>query len=103
MPSNEKDVILAPQALRNDEKLSVRSAAKIYCMPERTLRRRRDGRPARCNTAANSRKLTDLEEQAIVQYITKLCARSFPPRLRSVEDMANQLLRARDAPPIGKL
>lgn len=103
MPSNEKDVILAPQALRNDEKLSVRSAAKIYYMPERTLRRRRDSRPARCNTAANSRKLTDLEEQAIVQYITKLCARSFPPRLRSVEDMANQLLRARDALPIGKL
>ena len=29
--------------------------------------------------------------------------RSFPPRLCGVEDMANQLLYVRDAPPVGKL
>jgi hypothetical protein len=46
--------------------------------------------------------LTDLEEEAIVQYILELCARSFPPRLCGVEDMANQLLRARDASDVGK-
>jgi hypothetical protein len=50
-----------------------------------------------------SRRLTDSEEEAIVQYITELYMRSFPPRLRGVEDMANYLLHVRDAPPVGKL
>lgn len=101
--SNEKDVILALQALENNTNLSVRAAAKIYNVSHTILYRRRAGRPSRRDTTTNSRKLTDLEEQAIVQYITELCTRSFPPRLRGVEDMANQLLRVRDAPPVGKL
>jgi hypothetical protein len=33
----------------------------------------------------------------------ELDTRAFPPRLRSVEDIANYLLHERDAPPIGKL
>ena len=32
----------------------------------------------------------------------ELYIRAFPPRLCGVEDMANQLLRERDAPPVGK-
>jgi hypothetical protein len=100
--SDEAKVILALEALQNTEKLSIRAAAKIYNVSERTIRRRRDGRHARRDIPANSRKLTDLEEEAIVQYILELCARSFPPRLCDVEDMANQLLRARDASDVGK-
>ena len=100
--SNEKDVILALQALENDKNLSVRAVAKIYNVSHTILYRRRVGRPSRRDTTANSRKLTDLEEHTIVQYITNLYTRSFPPRLRNVEDMANQLLRARDAPSVGK-
>ncbi|KAL2125942.1 hypothetical protein VTI74DRAFT_2180 [Chaetomium olivicolor] len=68
-----------------------------------TLIRRRAGRPARRDTTPNSRRLTNSEERAIVQHVIELSARAFPPRLRGVEDMANQLLRARDAPPVGKL
>lgn len=44
-----------------------------------------------------------IEEEAIVRYTIKLYERSFPPTLRSVEDMANQLLRARDALTVSKL
>ena len=51
----------------------------------------------------NSRKLTDLEERTIVQYILELDVPTFPPRLRGVEDIANHLLYERDTPPIGKL
>jgi hypothetical protein len=39
----------------------------------------------------------------LVQYILELSERAFPPSLRGVEDIANQLLRVRDAPPVGKL
>ena len=102
-PSKEARVILALQALQNDTKLSLRAAAKLYNVPVSTLGHRRTGRAVRRDLPANSRKLTDLEEETIVQYVIELYKRAFPPRLSSVEDIANQLLRVRDAPPIGKL
>jgi uncharacterized protein YbdZ (MbtH family) len=92
--SNESRVILALEALEKNDTLSLRAAAKIYNVSLTTLKARRD-------IPANSRKLTDLEEETIVQYIIELSTRAFPPRLCHVEDMANQLLRARDAPPVG--
>jgi hypothetical protein len=101
--SKESQVILALQALQNDKNLSERAAAKIYGVDRRTLGRRRDGKPARCDTTPKVKKLTQLEEEAIVRYIVELCTRAFPPRLSGVEDMANQLLRVRDASPVGKL
>ena len=102
-PTNERRVILALQALKNDESLSVLAAAKAYNVNRMTLTRRRAGRPARRDATPKSKKLTQSEEEAIVQYVLELDTRSFPPRLRGVEDMANQLLRVRDAPPVGKL
>ena len=93
---------LAVEAIRKDKRLKTATAAKLYNVRRETLRDRLAGRPARRDIPANSRKLTDLEETTIIQYILELCARSFPPRLREVEDMANQLLYARGAPPAGK-
>ena len=101
--SNEAKITLALQALQNDEKLSVRAAAEIYGVARKTLGRRRAGKPARRDTTPKSRRLTYSEEEAIVRYVLELVTRSFPPRLCGVEDMANQLLRVRDAPPVGKL
>jgi DDE superfamily endonuclease len=98
----ESRVILAIESLKNDPNLSLRAAAKIYNIERTTLARRQAGRPARCDIPPNSRKLTNLEEETIVQYILNLCTRSFPPRLCGVEDMANQLLRARDASDVGQ-
>jgi len=99
----ESRITLALDALKKTPKLSLRDAAQIYHIPPSTLSDRRAGRPARRDIPANSRKLTDLEEQTIVQYIVELCSRAFHPRLCYVEDMANRLLRERDAPPVGKL
>ena len=101
--SYESRVILALKAIENDPKLSFRAVAKLYNVQRTTLQNRRAGRLARRDTRPNSCKLTDLEEQTIVRYILELNTRSFPPRLSGVEDMANQLLRVRDAPPVGKL
>ncbi|RKK06497.1 hypothetical protein BFJ65_g18694 [Fusarium oxysporum f. sp. cepae] len=98
----EARVNLALEAIQKDQNLSIRAAAKIYGVSDRTIRRRRDGSAARHDTVPNSRKLTQLEEEAIVQYVIELCTRSFPPRLRGVEDMANQLLRTHDASAVGK-
>jgi len=100
--SKEARVILAIEAIRNNPKLKVKAVARIYNVAPRTICRRLAGKPARCDCTANSKKLTESEEQAIVQYIVELVARAFPPRLQGVEDMANQLLRVRNAPPVGK-
>lgn len=99
---HETRISLALEALRKDKILSVRAAAKIYNVQRSTLQNRRVGKPARRDIPANSRKLTDLEEKTITDHVIELSARSFPPRLRGVEDMPNQLLRARDAPCVGK-
>ena len=103
MPATSKEacIILALEALENDRDLKVATAAKIYNVDRSTLRRRRAGKPTRRDIPANSRNLTDLEEQTIVQYITKLSTRAFSPRLRSVEDIANYLRHERDIPLVG--
>jgi len=68
MPSTLKEdmIVLALKALERDAILKVNTAAKIYGVDCMTLTRRRDGKPARCDIPANSRKLTDLEERMIV-------------------------------------
>jgi len=101
-PSKETKLILALEALENDEILSLRAAAKIYNVHHTTLFRRRAGKPARRDIPANLRNLTDLEEQTIVQYVIELSTRAVPLRLCGVEDMANHLRHERDAPPVGK-
>ncbi len=100
--SKESRVILALEALKQDQKLSLLAAAKLYSIPYTTLYDRRAGRPARRDLPANSRRLIDSEEKAIIQYVLELDARAFPPSLCGVEDMANQLRRVRDASLVGQ-
>jgi hypothetical protein len=101
-PSNEARILLALQVIQNTPKLSLRHAASIYRVPYSTLRRRQNGILAIRDTIPKSRKLSDLEEQIIVQFILDLDSRGFPPRLRFVEEMANSLLADRGASPVGK-
>ena len=104
MPSTSKEarVILALEAIENNPKLGIRAVAKLYDVPALTLCYRRGGQPVRRDIPANSRNLTDLEEQTIVQYVIELSICAFPPRLYDVEDIANYLRRERDVPPVGK-
>ena len=99
--SDENQIVLAIQAIKDDPMLSLRGAARIYSVDFSTLAHRQRGRTCRRDTIPNSRKLTDLEEFTIIQYVLDLDSRSFPPRLGGVEDMAHRLLTDRDAPPVG--
>ena len=89
--SNEANVILAIQAMKNDPKLSCRLAATIYGAPETTLRRRIRGQPPKRDVRNGRHILTASEEDTLVQYILDLDTRGFPPRIESVRDMANLL------------
>jgi hypothetical protein len=64
MPTHSKEarVLLALDAIQNDEKLSLRAAARLYNVLYNTLRDRHAGKPIRRNIPANSYNLTDLEE-----------------------------------------
>jgi hypothetical protein len=100
-PSNEAKTLFVLQALQNDPKLSIRRAAKIYEIDERRLRRRQNSIQSRRDNIPNLRKLSDLEEQIIVQFLLDLDSRGFPSRLHFVEEMTNSLLTDRNAAPVG--
>lgn len=101
--SKEARINLAINTIRKDARMSIRKAAKHFHIPPSSLHNRfhysmrpqQEVRPPR-------QKLTEFEEETIVERIIDLDSRAFPPRLRNVEEMANLLLRARDAPPVGK-
>lgn len=100
--SKESRLILALQALKNDSKLSVRKAGKIYTVSPSTLTRRQKGIRSRSEITVKTRKLSNVEEDTLIQRILKLDSQGFPVRVGSVEDMANLLRRERDASPVGK-
>jgi hypothetical protein len=69
-PSKEARLLLALKAIQNNKHLKIYAAAKLYNVLVTTLRRRRADKPARRDTTPNSRRLTDSEEKAIIQYVT---------------------------------
>jgi hypothetical protein len=71
-----------------------RRAASAFNVPESMQRDRRAGKPARRNCQPNSKKLTQLEEEVIVQHILHLDQRGFAPTYAVVRDMADKLLDA---------
>jgi hypothetical protein len=102
-PSNEARVALALQGLRDNPKLSIRRAAKIYEVNRNTLGNQKKGMPSQRDTTVKSRNLSNLEEQVLLQSILDLDSRGFPPQIHIVEKMANRLLADRGARPVGKL
>lgn len=97
--SKESDVQLAVQAKCRNPELSWRKLGRIYkCSPDII----QDRKQPRAVTNMAKRKLTKLEEDTIARRIIELDSRAFPPRMRYVQEMANILLRVRDASPVGK-
>ena len=100
-PLKENQIIIALEVMKRDPSLGVRRAAALYGVPRTTLTRRQSGTLSRRDSPPNSKKLTKTEEETIIRYILDLDARSYPPRLSEVEDMANILLTERGAPRVG--
>jgi hypothetical protein len=71
-------------------------------VPERTIQRRRDGKPSRRDCEPNLKSLTKLEEEVVVQRILDENLRGVPPSKLHVRDMADRLLRDRGGKPVGK-
>lgn len=78
---------------------SIRRAAHVYDVPRSTLQTRLHGVIPRLETTANSRKLTDTEEEVLINRIFDLDDKGFPPRHSIVREYANLILKTRDASP----
>jgi hypothetical protein len=64
--NQEGRILLAKQAVKQRQIQSIRVAAEVYDVAERTLGYRIHGRPLRGDYIPNSRKLTLYEEEAII-------------------------------------
>jgi len=102
MAPDEAKILLAKQAINNNQFNSTRTAAETYRVHYGTLRNRCLGTPSRRDCPANSRILSDLEEHVIIEHILDLDSRGFSPTVHHVGEMANSILASRNAEPVGK-
>jgi hypothetical protein len=100
--SNEGKVQLAISAIDIEHIQCENHAAAVYGVSRTTLRRRRDGTQPRRDCQPNSKKLTKLEEEAVVRRILELDVRGLAPTKDIVRDMSDRLLRERSGKPTGK-
>ena len=98
----EADIQLAISDITSQQVKSVKHAAAVYKVPRTTIRHRRDGKTSRRDCEPNSKRLTLLEEEAIIQRILDESLRGVPPSKANVRDMADKLLRERGGKPVGK-
>ena len=77
---------------------SIRAAAKAYEVPKSTFTDRLRGVQTRRVSQLSNRKLTETEENALIQWIVDLSERGHPVRILHIEHMANQLLSERVGP-----
>lgn len=78
---------------------SIRVAASLYAIPKSTLHARADGRISRVDKRPNRYKLTGLEENLLVDWITSMDTHGVAPRPATIGGMANILLAARGSQP----
>ena len=96
----EGRILLAIQAIKNQEISTVTRAACTFNVPRSTLRRRLQGVQNRVESRANSHKLTEIEEESLQKWILSMDSRGASPRPSTVREMADLLLAARGSTPI---
>jgi hypothetical protein len=96
------DITLAILDLTSKQIQSEKRATTIYSVPRTTVQDRRARRRPRRDYEPNSKRLTKLEEEAIIQHILKESLRRIPPSKAHVQDIADRLLRERSGKPTGK-
>ena len=92
---NEALVALAIQAFQKGQFSSLYAACSSYNAPYSTALKRVKGVPERRVCQPNGRKLSDLEEQTLEQWILAMIGRGLPVGLQSIRTMANILLSKR--------
>ncbi|RJE17622.1 Pogo transposable element [Aspergillus sclerotialis] len=98
-PEQEGKILLALQGFEKGQFRSLYAAAETFGVSYTTLRNRARGRTSRVDTRANSHKLTQLEEDSLVEWIFSIDSRGAAPRPATIREIANILLAARGSNP----
>lgn len=93
--SYEGRILLALNAFRKGQYPSIPKVAAAFDVNTKTLRRRLKGVSARTDTIANCRKLSATEESTLLAWILDMCQHGLPPRVATVQHLAELLLSAR--------
>jgi hypothetical protein len=96
------DLQLALSNIISQRVQSQRRAAVIYNVPQRTLSNQRARRRPQRDCKPNSKQITKLEEEVIIQRVLNSSLRSIPVSKADVQEIANNLLKDRASKPIGK-
>ena len=97
--NQEGKISLALQAVRKGQITSIRAAARLFSVPESTLRNRAHGIQSHVDSRLNGHKLTQLEEDPLTKWILSMDTRGAAPRQATIQEMANILLAARGSQP----
>ncbi|RFU26301.1 hypothetical protein B7463_g10037, partial [Scytalidium lignicola] len=102
----EGKILLAINALKTNQITSFRAAARIFGIPDSTLRARYHGRVQQSTTYNKCYRMTQLEEESLRNWIISMGKRGLPPRPSDVQSMANILIAERGEStsprPVGK-
>jgi hypothetical protein len=96
----EGRILLAIQAIKNDQTIPIYEVARRFDVARTTLQRRLAGHTFRAETRANCHKLTQIEEDTLIKRIISMDDRGGAPRPSTVREMANLLLARRGTTPI---
>jgi hypothetical protein len=99
LANQEGKILLAISDLKEGRIQSIRAVAKLYDIPRSTLQDRASGRLSRVDKPPNGRKLTQLEEDSLIEWIFSMDKRGAAPRKDTIREMANILLAARGSHP----
>ncbi|KFZ23594.1 hypothetical protein V502_01921, partial [Pseudogymnoascus sp. VKM F-4520 (FW-2644)] len=95
LEQQEGRILLAIQAIQNKDIPSIRQAAAHFQVPNSTLAMRLSGRTPRANSRVNNHKLTETEEESLLNWILDLDLRGLAPRPETVREIADLLLKER--------
>src|SRR5579871_4641707 len=85
----------AYEAFKNGEYKSVYAAAQAFHVSETTLRARVNGRGTHEDGSEEKQLLTKAEETMLAKRCTELTKNGFPPRKKTIEEMAMEILQRR--------
>jgi hypothetical protein len=92
--TQEARIILVIKAIRSSKKINRSNATKIYDILYSILTDRMNSRTPIYKRRLGAFKLTELEEEVIIQNILDIDIRGFAPRLAGIEDIANYILES---------
>jgi len=98
--SKEGNLLLAISAFQSGQCTSVNAAAKLYDVVPKSLYRRINSGTSREDYTTTNKRLSDIEEEVIVQDILKLDAQGLSPSISLVKEMADTICKARGTQPV---